>query len=149
MQIDKTTSAEVAKNTVIDIKGKNLFAVAVTEGNNYYVYGGIADSEAGLDELKNKFLEKGYTTFIKKEYLLDKPNFFVGDQEKFDFYTECVNNLIHSLKGEELEISEQTKANPINLELFSAILTINTVQNNTLLCEVRLSIYEMIIESLV
>lgn len=148
LQIEKTTSPSVAESTLINLKNKNLFAVAVTSGINYYIYGGIADSEEDLQELKNKFSSYGYNVFIKKEYILDKPNSVIDNTEAFNFYTECVSNLINSLKGSPLEISDTTKANPINLELFSAILTMNTIQNENLLSEVRLSIYEMITEAL-
>lgn len=148
LQIEKTSSPEVAENTLRSIKNKNLFAVAVSSGNNYYIYGGIANSENELIDLKDNFIAKGYSAIIKKEYILDKPNSVIHDTEAFNFYTECIGNLIKSLKGEALDISESTKTNPKNLELFSAIVTMDTIQNENLLKEVRLSIYEMICEGL-
>lgn len=148
LQVEKTSSPLAAEDLIKSLKNKSLYAVAVLDGNNYYIYGGIANSEAELLNLKEKFLEKGYSAIIKKEYILDKPNFVIDDQTKYDFYTECVANLLKSLKGEKLEISSNTRSNPANLELFSSILTMNTIENETLLKEVRLSIYEMIIESL-
>lgn len=148
LQIDKVTSPTIAEDTLKSIKSKSLFAVAVSQGNNYYIYGGIADTEAELQITKEAFTTNGFTTVIKKEYILDKPNSVIEDQVEFKFYTECIDNLVSSLKGEELEISTETKTNPCNLELFSAILTMDTIENETLLKDVRLSIYEMIIEGL-
>ena len=148
LQIDKTTSATVAEDTLKSLKNKGLYAVVVTQGLNYYIYGGVADTEADLKTIKDTYTAKGITTVVKKEYILDKPNAVLNNQVEFKFYTECIDNLIHSLKGEALEISSETKANPCNLELFSAILTMNTIENETLLKEVRLSIYEMIVEDL-
>lgn len=148
LQLEKTTSPIIAEDVIKNVKNKGLYAVAVLDGNNYYIYGGIADSEDELSELKTKFTNNGFTTHIKKEYILDKPNSVIENQAEFDFYTECVNNLIRSLKNEKLEISAETKADPANLELFSAIVTMDTVQNERLLNELRLSIYEMIVEGL-
>lgn len=148
LQVDKTSSATVAEDTLKSLKEKDLYAVAVTQGTNYYIYGGIADTEAELQATKDAFTAKGFPTVVKKEYMLDKPNSVIEDQVEFKFYTECIDNLIHSLKAEELEISTETKANPCNLELFSAILTMNSIENETLLKDVRLSIYEMIVEEL-
>lgn len=148
LQVEKTTSATTAEDTLKSLKNKDLYAVAVTQGINYYIYGGIADTEAELQSIKDAFAAKGFSTVVKKEYMLDKPNSVIEDQVEFKFYTECIDNLIHSLKGEELEISSDTKTNPCNLELFSAVLTMDTIENETLLKDIRLSVYEMIAEDL-
>jgi len=148
LQIDKTSSPEIAQNTIKALKNKGLYTVAVLDGNNYYIYGGLAGTENELVNLQNSYSTIGYSSIIKKEYILDKPNVVIEDTATFNFYTECIANLLNSLNGDAIEISDATKANPSNLELFSAILAISTIQNEDLLKEVRLSIYEMIIESL-
>lgn len=148
LQIEKTTNPGNAQNILVDINSKGLYAVAVLYGNNYYIYGGIANTESELESLKLEFSSKGYNPIIKREYILDKPNIVIDEENKYKFYSECTDNLIRSLKGEKLEISAETKANPANLELFSAMLTIDSIQNEKLLSEIRLSIYKMITEDL-
>src|SRR5690606_20100769 len=109
-----------AENVILDLKSKGIYSVAVLDGNNYYIYAGIASSESDLSTLANTITEKGYSPLIKREYILDKPNVVIDEENKYKFYSECVDNLLKSLKSEKLEISAETKANPQNLELFSA-----------------------------
>lgn len=148
LQIDKTSNPAIAENVILDLKSKGIYSVAVLDGNNYYIYAGIASSESDLSTLANTITEKGYSPLIKREYILDKPNVVIDEENKYKFYSECVDNLLKSLKSEKLEISAETKANPQNLELFSAILTIDSISNEKLIKEIRLSIYKMITEDL-
>jgi len=148
LQIEKTNSPVEAEKIISNLKNKNVHAVAVLDGNSYYIYGGIAISQNELENIKSTFTSYGYNPIIKSEYILDKPNVVIDETEKYKFYSECVSNLLKSLKNEKLEISNETRTNPQNLELFSAMLTIDSINNEVLLKQLRLSIYKMITEDL-
>lgn len=148
IQLEKTTSPIVAEDSLKTIKAKDLFAVAVTEGNNYYIYGGIANNESELSTQVEAFSSNGFSPIIKKVYIKDLPNAVIEDTVLFDFYTECVDNLIKSLNNEALVIGDRTKSNPVDIELFSHILALDSIQNDKLLNELRLVVYELIAERL-
>lgn len=148
LQIDKVSSPDDAITIFNNLKNKGLNCVVVYVNNNYFIYGGISENVNKLEIVKEKYLEKGINTIIKKEYILDIPNLVIEDNKSFDFYTECVSNLLNNLQNKPIVISEQTRINPVNIELFSAFLALDTVQNEIILEQLRLSIYEMIIESI-
>lgn len=148
LQIEKTAAPANAEDTLKKIKAKDMFAVAVLEGNSYYIYGGIANTESELLIIQDDFSSKGFDSIIKKVYIKDKPNVVLGEEKKFEFYTECIDNLIKSLKGEDLDIGENSKSNPVDVELFSNMLALDSISNDKLLSELRLVVYELIIEKL-
>lgn len=148
LQIDKVSTPEDAKTIMDKINAKNLYSVAVFDNDYYFIYGGIASVSTELDTLKLKFEDNGFTTLVKKEYILDKPNAVLEDAEVNEFWNECIDNLLKNLNNEEIVISDKFKNNPINIEVFSFLLALNTIKNPVLLNEIRLNTYEVIVETL-
>lgn len=148
LQIDKVDNPDDAKRIMDKISVKKLYSVAVFDNDYYYIYGGIAITNTDLDDLKLKFEDNGFTPLVKKEYILDKPNSVLENVEANEFWNECVENLIKNLNNQEIIISDKFKDNPINIEVFSFLLALNTIKNPDLLNEIRLNTYEVIIETL-
>ena len=148
LQIDKLDSATAALSLISSIKAKDLHAVYVKEGNNYYVYGAIGDSEEALSSPKEIFEYKGFSPIIKKEYILDKPNVVIDNNSEYEFWLECVENLLNELKGETVVISDKTHTDPMNLQVYTMLVALQTVKNVALRDEIRLNIYQEIINNL-
>ena len=73
------------------------------------IFMGIANTESELESLKLEFSSKGYNPIIKREYILDKPNIVIDEENKYKFYSECTDNLIRSLKGENWKLVQKLK----------------------------------------
>lgn len=148
LQIAKFDNPDGPVKYLEALKLKELDAVVVYDKTYYYIYGGITASESLLAETRSLYETKGYTTLIKKEFILDKPNAVLDDNIKYDFWTECINNLIHSLKNESFSIDEKYYLNPIDLEAFSSMTILQSIKNDTFKNKVRLQLYKKIIENL-
>ncbi|MCK9536759.1 MAG: SPOR domain-containing protein [Bacilli bacterium] len=148
LQIGKVNKAEDAYNLIENIKAQDLHSVYVNVGDNYYVYGGIADSEAALAAKKSSFEYKGFTPVIKKEYILDKPNTVIDNSTEYEFWRECVTNLLNNLGGKTYVVTDQFHANPVCLEIYTLIVALKSVQNENMRDEIRLNIYQEIIKNL-
>ena len=86
LQLAKFDNPDGALNYVKTVKNKGLNAEAVYDGQYYYIYGAISGSESDLEIQKAVFEATGYTTIVKKEYLIDKANRVLDDQEKYEFW---------------------------------------------------------------
>jgi hypothetical protein len=148
LQIDKTSDADVAYEIMEDISKDDLYAVTVFSNNNYYIFGGIATSEAALADKKAAFEDKSYTTVFVKQYLLDKPNSVIDESLKFEFWSECVDNLFRSLNDDPIVISEKFNADPVNVDIYVNFLTLKSVTNEKLKQKYLLNSYEIICEIL-
>lgn len=148
LQLAKFDNPEGALNYVKSVKNKGLNAEAIYDGQYYYIYGAISSSESNLDVQKTIFEATGYKTIIKKEYLIDKANRVLDDPEKYDFWLEGINNLINCLNNEEIIISDKYYSNPIDLEFFSTMTILKTIQNEEIKEKVKLQAYRMITENL-
>ena len=148
LQLAKFDNPDGALNYVKTVKNKGLNAEAVYDGQYYYIYGAISGSESDLEIQKAVFEATGYTTIVKKEYLIDKANRVLDDQEKYEFWLEGINNLINCLKDEDILISDKYYSNPIDLEFFSTMTILQTIQNEEIKAKVKLQAYRMISENL-
>ena len=148
LQIGKVDKAEDAYNLIEAIKAKNLHSVYVNVGDYYYIYGGIADSEAALETKKSNFEYKGFSPIIKKEYILDKPNTVIDNNKNYEFWKECVTNLLNNLEGKAFVITDKFHSDPICLEAYTLIVALKSVQNDVIRDEIRLNIYQEIINNL-
>lgn len=148
LQIKKVTTPADALNSLEEIKGKGLSAISVFDNGNYYIYGGISRTSDGLDVMKEDFVDEGYNPIVKKEYILDKPNAVIDKEDEYGFWVECINNLINSLEGEAVVISDIYTTDPINLEELTNMLALETIKNEKLLNEIRLNTYKLIVENL-
>ena len=112
LQVAKLEDPSEAKTILEDLNKKGLKAVAVKKGSNsHYIYGGIALEEEKLAALEAKYLDHGISTIIVKEYLLDKLNSVIENEEECEFWTECINNLLNSLEDKEVEVSPKYALN--------------------------------------
>lgn len=148
LQIAKFDNPSGAKNYQSVLSGKNLDSIVVYDKVYYYIYGCIASSEEGLNDLKNKFSILGYSPIIKKELLIEKANSYLDNEKIYSFYSECINNLYKSLKGEDFEISEKYNIDPINVELFTQMTIIKSMKNEALKQKAQMQAYKLIIENL-
>lgn len=148
LQLAKFDNPSGALNFSDSLKKCDIYTEVVCEGNYYFIYGAISDSEEGLALTRTVIEAKGYSGLIKKEYILDKANRVLDDNVKYEFWLEGINNLIRSLKNEEIIISEKYYINPINLEFFSTISILKTIQNEEIKNKAKLQAYRMICENL-
>jgi len=148
LQFAKFDNPTGALNYINNLKKSDIYAEAVFDGGYYYIYGAISSTEAELEMKKAIFEAKGFSTLIKKEYLIDKANRVLDDTLKYNFWLEGINNLIKSLKGENIEISDSYYNNPVDLEFFSSITLLQTIQNEEIKDKIKLQAYRMIIENL-
>ena len=148
LQLAKFDNPEGALNYSKNLKKSDIYTEVVYDNGYYFIYGAISNSSEGL-ELKKAVLEaKGYSTLVKKEYILDKANRVIDDNEKYDFWSEGINNLLKSLNNEEIIISDKYYANPVDLEFFSTITILKSIQNEEIKEKVKLQAYRMICENL-
>jgi len=148
LQIDKFNNPEDAQTKLANIQAKGLYAVVVFSNEYYYIYGGISDSEGGLDLLATNFEDKGYTTLIKKEYIIDRPNSVIEDDEMYVFWIECIDNLISNLEGDEIIISNIYLSDPVHVDMITSLLALQNIENEVLLNRFRLNAYKSIVETL-
>jgi len=148
LQIDKLGSAEAAITLMQSIKNKGLHSISTKGGDYYYVFGAIEISENALNSIKTDFEEKGYFPIVRKEYILDKPNVVLDDSVEYKFWEECITYLLSSLEGKAFIINDTFHINPINLEIYTLIVALQTVQNNKLKEEIRLNVYQELINNL-
>jgi hypothetical protein len=148
LQIGKADSADEAETLIATIRAKDLYSVYVYTGGHYYVYGAIAGSEEALASKKGDFEYKGFSPLVKKEYILDMPNAVLDDTAEYEFWLECVTNLLDDLKGEQIVISEKFHSNPASLEAYTLTVALTGVKNEALRAEIRLNIYQEIVNNL-
>lgn len=148
LQLAKFDNPEGALNFTKNLKRSDIYSEVVYDNGYYFIYGAISNSSNGLEIKKAVFEAKGYSTLIKKEYILDKANRVLDDAEKYDFWYEGINNLLKALDNENINISEKYYVNPIDLEFFSTISILKTIQNEEIKEKVKLQAYRMICENL-
>lgn len=148
LQLAKFDNPEGALNYSTTLKKSDIYTEVVYDTSYYFIYGAISNSEEGLSIKKAVLEAKGYSGLVKKEYILDKANRVLDDKNKYDFWLEGINNLIKSLNNEEIIISEKYYLNPVDLEFFSTISILQTIQNDEIKDKVKLQAYRMICENL-
>lgn len=148
LQLAKFDNPEGALNYCTTLKKSDIYTEVVYDASYYFIYGAISNSEEGLSIKKAVIEAKGYSGLVKKEYILDKANRVLDDTTKYDFWLEGINNLIKSLNNEEIIISEKYYLNPVDLEFFSTISILQTIQNEEIKDKVKLQAYRMICENL-
>lgn len=147
LQLAKYDNPDGAINFQTLAKNKG-FDVEIVYDGVYYIYGAIGISEESLSQIKLSYEAKGYSCIVRKEYMLDLPNFIIDDQYAYDFYLECINNLINSLSNEQIIISDKYYIEPVNLELFSTLTILQTIQNSSLKARAQLQAYRLLVQNL-
>ncbi|HOA78560.1 MAG: hypothetical protein WBL47_00325 [Bacilli bacterium] len=148
LQIGKADTAEDANAIIENVKARDLYSVYVYTGGFYYVYGAIGESEDDLAAKKSDFEYKGFSPIVKKEYILDMPNAVLDNTPEYEFWLECVTNLLEDLKGKQFAVSEKFHSNPASLEAYTLTVALSGVKNETLRAEIRLNIYQEIVKNL-
>lgn len=150
LQVAKLEDPSEAKTILEDLNKKGLKAVAVKKGSNsHYIYGGIALEEEKLAALEAKYLDHGISTIIVKEYLLDKLNSVIENEEECEFWTECINNLLNSLEDKEVEVSPKYALNRKYPEVLVVISFLKEdYDSEATLLQLQLDAYRLIVETL-
>ncbi|MDD4000634.1 MAG: SPOR domain-containing protein, partial [Bacilli bacterium] len=149
LQIAKLDNPAEALTVMTDLNAKGFKAVTINKGNDiYYIFAGIALSADELSTLNSEFLEAGYQPRIVKEYLLDKPNAVIENEEDYEFWTECINNLLNSLEEKSVEVSEKYLLNRKHPELLFIISSLNEDYDDKMMSGLQLDAYKLIIETL-
>jgi hypothetical protein len=147
LQIDKLSTAAEAVSLKEVLMGYGYQTVEVLSNGYYYVYGGIALSPEELNDLFVSYTEKGYEPLIKKEHLLDKPNAVIDNQEEFDFWTECIDNLLKSLNDDQITISDEYHNDREHMEVLyclTSLMVVSPAKKDYF----HLVTYELIVETL-
>jgi hypothetical protein len=150
LQIAKLDDHTEAINLLTELEKKGLNAVIVNKGNNYYyIFGGIASKSEDLVSIEAEFYDKGYTGIrIVKEYLLDKTNAVIENDQEYEFWSECINSLLDSLDNKSFEVSENFVKQKVDYELRFIILALREEYNEKLLKDLQLDAYQIIVEKL-
>ncbi|HHX80012.1 MAG TPA: hypothetical protein GX692_02995 [Acholeplasmataceae bacterium] len=150
LQVAKVEEPSEAFKILEDLNKKGLKAVAVKKGNNsHYIYGGIALEEENLASLAARYLDHGIHTIVVKEYLLDKLNSVIENDEECEFWSECINNLLNSLEDKEVEVSPKYALNRKYPEVLVVISFLKEdYDSESTLLLLQLDAYRLIVETL-
>ena len=88
LQILKSNNITDIHNT---LNGAEFSYEIIQTGDTYYVYGSISNEEAVINTRKEDYIDYGFNPTIKNEYILDWPNYYLDDQEKYNFYCNNVS----------------------------------------------------------
>lgn len=145
LQVMKASNLNDLNNT---LSGAEFAYEIIKKGDTYYVYTCITSEKAIIDTKKEEFEDLGFMPMIKNEYILDWPNYYVEDVEKFDFYVHAITNLLKSLDNENIIIDEQYFLNPVDLEVFSNLTLLQSIKNSEIKMQIQLETYRILFEKL-
>lgn len=145
LQLMKATNLNDLNNTLKDAE----FAYEIIQkGDTYYVYTCITSEKAIIETKKTEFEELGFMPSIKSEYILDWPNYYLDNTEKYDFYVHAITNLLKSLDNDSIVIEEQYFLNPVDLEVFSNLTLLQSIKNQEIKMQIQLETYRLLFNKL-
>ena len=148
LQIGKFSDATEAKKFYDVAVNKGIECVYVTDSGSYCIYSAISTQEEEINNKKEAFNLIGYDGIIKKEFLYNRANNVIENENEYSFYTEMIDNLINSLNGEDIVIQDDFLVSPIDLELVTWVNMLSSIQNTEYKNKIQLQTFKMIIEKL-
>ena len=148
LQLGKYSNPTTAENYYNSLIEKNIECVYVCDGDYYYIYCAISTNEEEINNKKEAFALIGYDGIIKKEYLYNRANNVIENNNSYDFYIQMIDNLLNSLNNQAIEISDEFLINPVDIELLTWINMLSSIQNSDYKGKIQLQTYKMIIEKL-
>lgn len=141
LQIMKVNSLDDLSST---LSGADFGYEIIKNGDTYYVYTCISSEKAIIEAKKVEFEDLGFTPTIKNEYILDWPNFYLDDIDKFDFYEHAITNLLKSLDNDAYTIDEKCFQDPVDLEVLSNLTLLQSIKNNEIKMQIQLETYKIL-----
>lgn len=148
LQIGKFDEAQEAQKFYETAINKGIECVYVSDNNSYYIYAAISTSEEEINSKKDSFNLIGYNGIVKKEYLYNRANNVIENENEYLFYLEMIDNLINSLNGKTIVIQDDFLISPIDLELVTWVNMLSSIQNEEYKSKIQLQTFKMIIEKL-
>ena len=148
LQIGKFGDAQEAIKFYDAAVNKGIECVYVSDNNNYYIYASLSTSLEEINSKKEAFSLIGYEGIVKKEFLYNRANNVIEEEEEYLFYTEMIDNLINSLNGETIVIQDEFLISPIDLELVTWVNMLSSIQNSEYKNKIQLQTFKMIVEKL-
>lgn len=112
----------------LDVLG--LYYEIYEEGGKYYILNSVYDSLEKAQTKKQIIESYGFNASIRSDYILDLSNNVITSTEEYNFYNEIILNLLNSMKGEAISISDIYFSNPIDIQMFSNITILMTIKND-------------------
>lgn len=141
LEITRSNNIEDLHNT---FKDSDIPYEIVEKSNFYYVYSAIGTDSDVIEAKKVEYEQMGFTPVVKNEYILDWPNKYITDEEKFIFYEYAITMLINSINNDEIIIDEKYALNPIDLEVYSNINLLYTIKNPKIKEMLHLDTYKIL-----
>lgn len=130
IQLGTNTNLELLKQIQDRLDVLGLYYEIYEEGGKYYIFNSVYSNLEDAQNKKQIIESYGFTVTIRSDYILDLPKNVITSSDNFDFYSEVIKNLINSLNNEQIIISDKYYSNPVDIELFSNITILMTIQND-------------------
>lgn len=130
----------------LDVLG--LYYEIYEEGGKYYILNSVYDSLEKA-QIKKQIIESyGFNASIRSDYILDLSNNVITSTEEYNFYNEIILNLLNSMKGETISISDIYFSNPIDIQMFSNITILMTIKNDQIKENYQLNTFCLLLKKL-
>lgn len=130
----------------LDVLG--IYYQIYQEADKYYIFNSIYDNLEKAQTQKQIMESYGFNVTIRSDYILDLPNTLISSTDEYNFYCEAINNLLNSLKEEEIIISEIYYTNPVNIEIFSNLTVLKNIKNNEIKSNYQLNTFCLLLNKL-
>lgn len=130
----------------LDVLG--IYYQIYQEADKYYIFNSIHDNLEKAQTQKQIMESYGFNVTIRSDYILDLPNTLISSTDEYNFYCEAINNLLNSLKEEEIIISEIYYTNPVNIEIFSNLTVLKNIKNNEIKSNYQLNTFCLLLNKL-
>lgn len=130
----------------LDVLG--IYYQIYQEADKYYIFNSIYDNLEKAQTQKQIMESYGFNVTIRSDYILDLPNTLISSTDEYNFYCEAINNLLNSLKEEEIIISEIYYTNPVNIEIFSNLTVLKSIKNNEIKSNYQLNTFCLLLNKL-
>lgn len=118
------------------------------EGGKYYIFNSIY-SDINTAQNKKTIIENyGFTVSLRSDYILDLPNNMISSTSEYNFYNDVIKNLLNSLNNEEIIIASEYYSNPIDIQLFSNMTVLMTIQNEQIKENYQLNTFCLLLKKL-
>lgn len=130
----------------LDVLG--IYYQIYQEADKYYIFNSIYDNLEKAQTQKQIMESYGFNVTIRSDYILDLPNTLISSTDEYNFYCEAINNLLNSLKEEEIIISEIYYTNPVNIEIFSNLTVLKNIKNTEIKSNYQLNTFCLLLNKL-
>lgn len=130
----------------LDVLG--LYYEIYEEGGKYYILNSVYDSLEKAQTKKQIIESYGFNASIRSDYILDLSNNVITSTEEYNFYNEIILNLLNSMKGEAISISDIYFSNPIDIQMFSNITILMTIKNDQIKENYQLNTFCLLLKKL-